>query len=69
MKMKGGDNMNDEIKKILKDVRRARKYDTVANMKISKETEGKIINVMDWLEIEYEEAAELLIELGYRNMN
>lgn len=61
--------MNDEMKKILKDVRRARKYDTAANIKISKETEGKIINVMDWLDIEYEEAAELLIELGYRNMN
>ena len=59
----------EDLKKILEDVKRARKYDTSASMKISKETEGKIINVMDWLDIEYEEAAELLIELGYRNMN
>ena len=58
-----------DLKEILKDVRRARKYDTAANIQISKETESKIINVMDWLDIEYEEAAELLIELGYRNMN
>ena len=57
-----------DYKKEIEIIKKARAYDTAGNIRISKETEGKILNVADWLNIEYEEAAELLIELGTRNM-
>lgn len=57
-----------DYKKEIEMIKNARAYDTAGNIRISKEAEGKILNVVDWLNIEYEEAAELLIELGIRNI-
>ena len=54
--------------KELEMIKKARAYDTAGNLKISKEAEAKIINIMDEMDIEFEEAAELLIEIGYQNI-
>lgn len=61
--MKGGENMSD-YKREIEMVRSNREYETTVNLKISKVAEERIIEVSEKLNIEFEEAAELLIEIG-----
>lgn len=65
--MKGGENMND-YKREIEMVRNNRQYDTAGNIRISKVVEERIIEVSEELKIDFEEAAELLIMIGERNI-
>lgn len=53
-----------DYKREIEMIRSNRAYDTAGNMRISKVAEERIIEVSEQLNIEFEEAAELLIEIG-----
>lgn len=53
----------------LKIIREQRQYDKAGNIKVSKATEERIIEVAEKLNIEFEEAAELLINIGSSNID
>ncbi|MGN1319359.1 MAG: hypothetical protein ACI4VF_10130 [Lachnospirales bacterium] len=53
----------------LKIIRSQRAYDRVGNIRISSPTEERINEVAEQLNIEFEEAAELLIDIGASNID
>lgn len=56
--------MNEKQQEIIERIKKQRNYDTSCTINISKDTDDLIVNVARSLKIDYEEAAEYLIELG-----